>query len=131
LYTCFNNRLLQLGLLARDKEAKDTDIIGEVVFHPGQLERNINYNEMDSLLDETTGKRGGRPSAIFYSNEVTRGSNAANKMSNSATIIFESTLLENLASVFPAEDNCSNCRRSVNVNPLVQTRSQYPCQVWS
>jgi hypothetical protein len=88
-YTTWKKTLIDLGF-AREKLASD-DTEGEVVFHPGQLDRIVNFDETDGSIDDTTGKRGGRPGLTFYSREVTGGATAANKSSTSATIIFGSS----------------------------------------
>jgi hypothetical protein len=55
-YSTFKRTLIDLGF-AREKEATDTDTVGEVVFHPGQLERIVNFDETDGLIDRMNGKR--------------------------------------------------------------------------
>jgi hypothetical protein len=89
-FTTFKKTLIDLGF-AREKEATDLDTVGEVVFHPGQLDRIVNFDETDGSIDDTTGKRGGRPSSILTSKEVTGGATAVNKSAYSATIIFGSS----------------------------------------
>jgi hypothetical protein len=89
-YTTFKRTLIELGF-GREKEATDLDTVGEVVFYPGQLDRIVNFDETDGSIDDTTGKRGGRPPSTHYSHEVTGGATAANKSSCSATIIFGSS----------------------------------------
>jgi hypothetical protein len=88
-YTTFKKTLIDLGF-AQDKEETDTQTVGELLFYPGQLQRIVNFDETDGSIDETTGKRGGRPPVTFYSHEVTGGATAVNKSAYSATIIFGS-----------------------------------------
>jgi hypothetical protein len=88
-YSTFKKTLIDLGF-AREKELTDTITVGELYFHPGQFERIVNFDETDGSIDETTGKRGGRPPVTFYSPEVTGGATAVNKSGYSATIIFGS-----------------------------------------
>jgi hypothetical protein len=89
-FATFKSTLIDLGF-ARAKETTDIDTLGEVIFHPGQLDRIVNFDETDGSIDETTGKRGGRPALTLYSREVTGGATAANKSSCSCTIIFGSS----------------------------------------
>jgi hypothetical protein len=91
-FTTFKTTLIDLGF-ARPKEATDEDTVGELFFYPGQLQRILNFDETDGSIDNTTGKRGGRPPVTFYSNEVTGGATAANKSGYTATIIFGSNAL--------------------------------------
>lgn len=88
-YTTFKRTIIELGF-GRLKEETDNTTVGEVVFFPGQLERIVNFDETDGSIDETSGKRGGRPPATFSSPEVTGGATAVNKSCYSATIIFGS-----------------------------------------
>jgi hypothetical protein len=88
-YSTFKTTLIDLGF-AREKEDTDLDTVGELFFYPGQLQRILNFDETDGSIDDTNGKRGGRPPSVFHSNEVSGGATAANKSSYTATIIFGS-----------------------------------------
>jgi hypothetical protein len=88
-FASFKKTLIDLGF-AREKEATDTITVGELFFYPGQLQRIVNFDETDGSIDDTTGKRGGRPPVTFYSPEVSGGATAVNKSGYSATIIFGS-----------------------------------------
>ena len=57
------------------------------MFFDGQKYRIINLDETDGSLDNTCGQRGGRPSFVFYSKEISGGASRANKTSYSLTII--------------------------------------------
>ena len=60
---------------------------GSVVFFDGQKDIIINLDETDGALDNTCGQREGRPSFIFYSEDISGGASRANKTSYSPTII--------------------------------------------
>jgi len=60
---------------------------GSIIFFEGQKKRILNLDETDGSLDNTTGKRGGRPPLVFYAHDATGGSTAASKSSYSPTII--------------------------------------------
>ena len=57
------------------------------MFFDGQKYRIINLDDSDGALNNTCGKRGGRPSFVFYSEEISGGASRANKTSYSPTII--------------------------------------------
>ena len=61
------------------------------IFYKGQVDRIVNLDETDGALDNTMGQRGGRPSIIFYSQDISGGASRANKTSYSPTIIAGST----------------------------------------
>jgi hypothetical protein len=89
-YTSFKMTLIELGF-ARVKEPTDTITVGELYFYPGQLQRIVNFDETDGSIDDTTGKRGGRPPVTFSSPDISGGATAVNKSGYSATIIFGSS----------------------------------------
>jgi len=60
---------------------------GSVIFFEGQKKRIINLDETDGSLDNTKGKRGGRPPVVFYGKEMSGGATAASKSSYTPTII--------------------------------------------
>jgi hypothetical protein len=74
--TTFKTTLIDLGF-AWSKEATDENTVGELLFYPGQLQQTLNFDEIDGSIDNTTGKKGGRPPVTFYSNEVTGGGNSS------------------------------------------------------
>jgi hypothetical protein len=88
-YTTFKKTLIDLGF-AREKLPTDIDTVGEVVFYPGQLQRIVNFDETDGSIDDTTGRRGGRPCSTLNSPEVCGGATAVNKSGYCCTIIFGS-----------------------------------------
>ena len=53
----------------------------------GQRYRIIKLDKTDGALDKTCGKRGGRPSFVFYSEDISGVSSKANKISYSPIII--------------------------------------------
>ena len=55
--------LIELGFSRLKREGEDCK--GSVVFFVGQKYRIINLDETDGALDNTCGKRGGRPSFYF------------------------------------------------------------------
>ena len=57
------------------------------MFFDGQKDRIINVDETDGALDNTCGQRGGIPSFVFYSEDISGGESRANKTSYSPTII--------------------------------------------
>ena len=63
------------------------DFEGSVVLFDGKKYRIINLDDTDGALNHTCGQRGGRPSFVFYSEEISGGSSRANKTSYSPTII--------------------------------------------
>ena len=77
--------LIELGFARLKREGEDRE--GSVVFFGGQKDRIINLDETDGALDNTYGQRGGRPSFIFYSEDISGGASRANKTSYSPTII--------------------------------------------
>ena len=78
---------LGFGRLKRPNDVCD----GSVYFYEGQVDRIINLDETDGALDNTVGQRGGRPSIVFYSQDISGGASRANKTSYSPTIIAGST----------------------------------------
>jgi len=60
---------------------------GTVVFFDGQKKRIVNLDETDGSLDNTKGKRGGRPPLVFYATDMFGGLTAASKSSYTLTII--------------------------------------------
>jgi len=66
---------------------------GSVIFFNGQKKRILNLDETDGSLDNTKGKRGGRPPLVFYARDMTGGSTAASKSGYSPTIICGSNAL--------------------------------------
>jgi hypothetical protein len=91
-YSTFRTTLIELGF-ARNIEPTDDDTVGELFFYPGQMKRILNFDETDGSIDDTTGKRGGRPPFTFSSDEVTGGATAANKSGYTATVIFGSNAI--------------------------------------
>ena len=57
------------------------------MFSDGQKDRVINLDETDRSLYNTRGKRGWRPSFVFYSEDISGGASRSNKTSYSPTII--------------------------------------------
>ena len=66
---------------------------GSVVFFTGQQKRILNLDETDGSLDNTKGKRGGRPPLVFYARDMSGGSTAASKSGYSPTIVCGSNAL--------------------------------------
>ena len=69
--------LIELGFSRLKIEGEDCE--GSVVLFDGQ--KNM------ITLDNTCGQRGGRPSFVFYSEDISGGASSANKTSYSPTII--------------------------------------------
>ena len=63
--------LIELGFARLKREGEDCE--GSVVFFDGQKDRIINLDETDGALDNTCGQIGGRPSFVFYSEEISGG----------------------------------------------------------
>ena len=70
---------------------KDNGCEGSVVFFDGQKDCITNLDETNGALDNIYRQRGGRPSFVFYSEEISGGSSRANKTSYSPTIIADSS----------------------------------------
>ena len=77
--------LIELGFVRLKREVEDCE--GSVVFFDGKKDRIINLDETDGALNNTCGQIGGRPSFVFYSEEISGGSSRENKTSYSPTII--------------------------------------------
>lgn len=89
-FSTWKDTLIDLGF-AREKEASDRNVEGELVFLSGQLQRIGNVDETDGSIDDTSGQRGGRPPMTFFAPDVSGGATAVNKSSYSTTIICGST----------------------------------------
>ena len=63
------------------------DAEGLIVFYDNQKDRILNLDETDGVLDNATDQRGGRPSFLFYSTDISGGAPRANKTHYSPTII--------------------------------------------
>ena len=85
-FSTWKDTLIELGF-AREKEAGDVGVKGELVFFDGQLKRIINFDETDGSIDDTTGQRGGRPPMTFHAPDLAGGATAVNKSGYSSTII--------------------------------------------
>jgi len=72
---------------AREKNAADVGIEGEVAFFAHQKRRIVNMDETDGSLDNTNGKRGGHKPMVFYAPDIGGGGTQAKKSSYSPTII--------------------------------------------
>ena len=57
------------------------------LFFDGNKYRMINLGNTDGALDNICGKRGWRPSFVFYSEDISGGASRSNKNSYSPTII--------------------------------------------
>ena len=57
------------------------------MFFDGQKDIIINLDKIYGALDSTCGQRGGRPSFVFYSEDISVVASRANKTSYSPTII--------------------------------------------
>jgi len=66
---------------------------GSIIFFSGEKKRILNLDETDGSLDNTKGKRGGRPPLVFYARDMSDGSTAASKSGYSPTIICGSNAL--------------------------------------
>jgi len=78
---------LGFGCLKLSDGSEDHLEAGAVIFHDGQKKRIVNLDETDGSLDNTRGKRGGRPLLVFYARDMTGGATAASKLRYSPTII--------------------------------------------
>ena len=63
--------LIELGFARLKREGEDFE--GSVVLFDGQKDIIINLDETDGALDTTCGQRGGRPSFVFYSEDISGG----------------------------------------------------------
>ena len=77
--------LIELGFARLNREGYDCE--GSVLFFDGNKERIINLYETDGALDNTCEQRGGRPSFLFYSKDISGGASRANTTSYSPKII--------------------------------------------
>ena len=84
--------LIELGF-ARAVTTEDVDVVGELVFHPGQLDRILNIDESEVSTDGTSKLTGGRPVTEYCSRESSiSGAEGSNKSGYSATFIGGSTM---------------------------------------
>ncbi|OEU17850.1 hypothetical protein FRACYDRAFT_238278 [Fragilariopsis cylindrus CCMP1102] len=84
--------LIELGF-ARAVTTEDVDMVGELVFHPGQLDRILNIDESEVSTDGTSKLTGGRPVTEYCSRESSiSGAEGSNKSGYSATFIGGSTM---------------------------------------
>jgi len=81
--------IIELGF-GRQSHPND-NVIGEVYFFEGQLDRIINFDETRIGLDQTDTQRGGRPSFVFFDAKKPRPGSSTNKSSLSLTIIVGGT----------------------------------------
>jgi len=88
-YTQWEHTLISLGFgrLKPIDGREDHLEEGSIIFFDGQKKRIINLDETDGSLDNTKGKRGGRPPHVFYGKDVAGGSTAASKTSYTPTIV--------------------------------------------
>ena len=77
--------LIELGFVRLKREGEDCE--GSVVFFDEQKYRIINLDDTDGALNNTRGPRGGRPSFVFYSEDISGGASRANTTSYSPIII--------------------------------------------
>jgi len=85
----WEHTLISLGfgrLKALDGSEDDLEA-GSVMFFDDQKKRIVNLDETDGSLDNTKGKRGGRPPLVFCGKDMAGGSTAASKTSYTPTII--------------------------------------------
>jgi len=87
-YDQWEHQLIALGFgrLKLTDGTEDHLEEGTVVFFDGQKKRILNLDETDGSLDNTKGKRGGRPPIVFYGKAISGGSTAASKSSYTPTI---------------------------------------------
>lgn len=85
-FSTFKDLCVDLGF-AREKGPNEVNVEGELVFPPEQLRRILNVDETEGSIDDTTGKRGGRPSMTFHAPGVSGGATSVNKSGYSTTII--------------------------------------------
>ena len=87
-YDTWEDTLIELGFARKKEDADDVEAIeGSLFFYKGQRRRIINLDETDGSMDNTNGKRGGRPPIVFYSGDIRGGATQASKSSYSPTII--------------------------------------------
>ena len=68
--------LIEIGFVRLKIEAEDYE--GSVLLFDGQKDIIINLDETDGDLNTTRGQRGGRPSFVFYSEDISGGSSRTN-----------------------------------------------------
>ena len=85
-FDTWKTTVISLGF-AREKTIEDVDVVGEIVFLPGQKERIINVDETDGTLDDTSGQTGGRPPMVFTVPDMQGGTTSVNKCGYKTTII--------------------------------------------
>lgn len=85
----WEHTVISLGFGRKKKTDGSEDDLeeGSVIFFDGQKKRILNLDEMDGSLDNTKGKRGGRPALVFYAKDISGGSTAASKSSYTPRII--------------------------------------------
>jgi len=86
----WEHTVISLGFGRLKLAGEDNVEEGRVVFFDGQKKRIINLDETDGSLDNTKGKRGGRPPMMFYGKGMTGGATAASKSGYTPTIICRS-----------------------------------------
>ena len=77
--------LIELGFEMLKRYGEDCE--GSVVLFDGHKDRIINLGGIDGALDNTCGQIGGRPSFLFYSEEISGGASRANRTSYLPKII--------------------------------------------
>ena len=77
--------LIDIGFERLKREGDECEV--SVVFFDGQKDRIIKLDEKYGALDKKCGQRGGIPSFIFYSEDISGGASRANKNSYSLKII--------------------------------------------
>ena len=88
-FTQWEHTVISLGFgRLKEPDGSEDDLEeGSVIFFEGQKKRILNLDETDGSLDNTKGKRGGRPPLVFYAKDISGGSTAASKSSYTPTII--------------------------------------------
>jgi hypothetical protein len=89
-FSTFKEMCIDYGFARVREDTDGPDVEGELFFFPGQLQRIVNFDETDGSIDDTTGQRGGRPSMVFHSNNISGGATSVNKSAYTATLIFGS-----------------------------------------
>ena len=77
--------LIDIGFARLKREGYYCEV--SLVLFYGKKDRIINLYKTDGALDNTYGQRGGRPSFVFYSEEISGGASRENTTSYSPTII--------------------------------------------
>ena len=77
--------LIELGFARLKIEGEDCE--GSILLFDGKKDIMINLDETDGSLNNTCGKRGGRPSFVFYSEYISGGASRSNKTYYSPIII--------------------------------------------